>query len=452
MTKKQTLIQQLLNGLLVVAAIVLLGFISVRFKTEIDWTANKRNTLTEASTKQLAAMPDPIHFYVFAPSGADSRRAIETDLDKYRREKANIELEFVDPSVSPQKVREFNITFVGQVVVEYQGRRETLTATTEQAITTAFQRLAYSGEQWVVFLEGHGERSTSEGGPASMTRFATALQEKGLKVQSLNLVQNPRVPDNTSLLVIASPSAKLFEGEIKLIQEFVDQGGNLLWLADPDFPAGLEPLAKQLGVEWQNGYAILPEYQLLGTGHPGFFAAIEYPSNPVTQGLDMVTLFPLVRSLKTAPPEGWTAQALLRTSEAAWLETGDMSSGQVALDAGDIPGPLTIGATLTRQFTPAKEGEEAAKPHPQRIALIGDADFLSDAYLGELGNQQLGLNLVQWLASRDAQLNIDVPKAPDTALFLPGWATMLMAVGFVVLLPLVLLGFGVTRWIIRRRK
>jgi len=452
MTKKQTLIQQLFNGLLVVAAIVLLGFLSVRFKAEIDWTANKRNTLTEASAKQLAAMPDPIHFYVFAPSGADSRRAIETDLDKYRREKANIELEFVDPSVSPQKVREFNITFVGQVVVEYQGRRETLTATTEQAITTAFQRLAYSGEQWVVFLEGHGERSTSDGGPASMTRFAAALQEKGLKVQSLNLVQNPRVPDNTSLLVIASPSAKLFDGEIKLIQEFVDQGGNLLWLADPDFPAGLEPLAKQLGVEWQNGYAILPEYQLLGTGHPGFFAAIEYPSNPVTQGLDMVTLFPLVRSLKTAPPEGWAAQPLLRTSDAAWLETGDMSSGQVALDTSDIPGPLTIGATLTRQFTPAAEGEEAAKPHPQRIALVGDADFLSDAYLGELGNQQLGLNLVQWLASRDAQLNIDVPKAPDTALFLPGWATMLLAVGFVVLLPLLLLGFGVTRWIIRRRK
>ncbi len=454
MTKKQTLIQQLLNGLLVVAAIVLIGFLSVRFKADIDWTANKRNTLTEASAKQLASMPDPIHFYVFAPSGADSRRAIETDLDKYRREKANIELEFVDPSVSPQKVREFNITFVGQVVVEYQGRRETLTATTEQAITTAFQRLAYSGEQWVVFLEGHGERSISDGGPASMTRFATALQEKGLKVQSLNLVQNPRVPDNTSLLVIASPSAKLFEGEIKLIQEFVDQGGNVLWLADPDFPAGLEPLARQLGVEWQNGYAILPEYQLLGTGHPGFFAAIEYPSNPVTQGLDMVTLFPLVRSLKVAAPEGWTAQPLLRSSEAAWLETGDMSSGQVALDPADIPGPLTIGTTLTRQYTPPKDGdgESAAKPHPQRIALIGDADFLSDAYLGELGNQQLGLNLVQWLASRDAQLNIDVPKAPDTALFLPGWATMLMAVGFVVLLPLLLLGFGVTRWIIRRRK
>ncbi len=453
MNKKQTLLQQLLNGVLVLAVIVLLGFLSVRFKAEIDWTANKRNTLTEASLKQLASMNEAVTFYVFAPSGAETRRGIETDLAKYRRVKPDLKIEFVDPSASPQKVREFNVTFVGQVVVEYQGRRETLTATTEQAITTALQRLSYGGEQWVVFLEGHGERSTLEATPDSFSRFATALREKGLKVQPLNLVKNPRVPDNTSVLVLASPQSALLDGEIKLIQEYVERGGNLLWLADPDFPAGLAPLAQFLGVTWQNGYAILPEYQLLGTGHPGFFAAVGYPPNPVTQGFDMVTLFPLVRSLTTQAPEGWTAQPLLQTSEAAWLETGNIEGGAVALDPGDVPGPLTIGATLTRAYTPkTPAGAEAPKPHPQRVALIGDADFLSDAYLGELGNQQLGLNLVQWLASRDAQLNIDVPKAPDTALFLPGWATMLIAGTFVVLLPLLLIAIGVARWAIRRRR
>mgnify|MGYP006143709779 CR=1 FL=1 len=80
MTKKQTLIQQLINGALVLAVIGLLGFLSVRFKSELDWTANKRNTLTDASVQQLGAMTDPITFYVFAPSGAESRRAVEEDL------------------------------------------------------------------------------------------------------------------------------------------------------------------------------------------------------------------------------------------------------------------------------------------------------------------------------------------------------------------------------------
>jgi ABC-type uncharacterized transport system involved in gliding motility auxiliary subunit len=459
--KKQTLFQQLGNGVLVIAVLVLLGLVSVRFKTELDWTANKRNTLTEASVKLLDSLDDPVTFHVFAPSGADTRRAVEEDLGKYLRVKKDIRIEYVDPSLSPQKVREFNINFIGEVVAEYQGRRENLRATTEQSITTALQRLAYAGEQYVVFLEGHGERSTTAQGPESYARFAQALSDKGLKVQGLNLVQTPAVPENASVLVIASPTAKLFDGEIEMLREYVNKGGNLLWLADPDFPAGIEPLAQDLGIEWQNGYAILPEYRLLGTGHPGFFAAVGYPPNAVTQGLDLVTLFPFVRSVGGGGAEGWTLQPMLQTSEAAWLETGDIESGSVALDDGDIRGPLNIGVTLTRMYTPpapeaaAAEGEQAPeKPatRQQRIVLVGDADFLADAYVGELGNQQLGLNIVQWLASRDAQLNIDIKKAPDTMLYLPGWATMTISAIFILLLPLGLLGFGVTRWAVRRRR
>ncbi|HET8881094.1 MAG TPA: GldG family protein, partial [Solimonas sp.] len=351
--KNQVFAQQFFNALLIVAVIGLLGFLSVRFKTELDWTAGHRNTLTAASVKQLKAMPDPITFYVFAPSGAETRHAVEADLQRYKRVKQDIAITFVDPSADPQKVREFNVNYVGQIVAEYDGRRETLNATTEPAITTALQRLAYGGEQWVVFLEGHGERSLSEASQSAFTKFGQALKDKGLKVQGLNLVKTPKIPDNTSVLVIASPSAQLLPGEAKIITDYVDHGGNVLWLADPDYPPGIEPLASTLGVTWQNGYAIFPDYQMLGTGHPGFFAAIGYPPNPVTQGLDMVTLFPLVRSLTTAPAGDWKAQPLLETSESAWLETGDINAGAVQFDGKDIKGPLTIGATLTREYKPA---------------------------------------------------------------------------------------------------
>ncbi len=458
--KKGTLFQQLLNGVLIIAVLALLAFASVRFKTEIDWTANKRNTLTEASVRLLDSMQDPVTFYVFAPSGADTRRAVEEDLGKYLREKKDIRVEFIDPSLSPQQVREFNINFIGEVVVEYQGRRENLRATTEQSVTTALQRLAYSGEQFVIFIEGHGERSTTGQGPESYARFAQVLKDKGLRAQGLNLVQTPAIPDNASAVVIASPTARLLDGEIEILREYVKNGGNLLWLADPDFPAGIDTLAADLGVEWQNGYAILPEYQLLGTGHPGFFVAVGYPPNPVTQGLDMVTLFPFVRSVAGKGADGWTLQPMLQTSEAAWLETGDIESGRVTLDPTDIPGPLNIGITLTRMVTPpatddAGEDDASAKQpsaHQQRVVLIGDADFLSDAYVGELGNQQLGLNILQWIASRDSQLNIDIKNAPDTMLYLPGWATVTVATLFVLLLPLLLIGFGVARWAVRRRR
>src|SRR5690606_5062608 len=98
-------------------------------------------------------------------------------------------------------------------------RRENLRATTEPAITTALQRLAFSGEQYVVFLEGHGERSTASDAPDGFSRFAQVLTDKGLKVQSLNLIETPSIPDNTSVLVLAAPTAKLFDGEIALVRD-----------------------------------------------------------------------------------------------------------------------------------------------------------------------------------------------------------------------------------------
>lgn len=451
MNKKQQLTQQLLNGALFLTIIILLGWLSVRYKTELDWTAGNRNTLTEASIKQLEAMPDKITFYAFNPSGDEGRRALEADLGKYRREKPEIELVFIDPTAQPLKVKEFNISFPGEVVVEYQGRRENLRASTEQAVTTALQRLSYSGEQWITVLEGHGERSTEDATKQSeMGRFAQTLRDKGLKVQPLNLINTQRIPDNSSVLIIASPQTALLAGEVKLIKEYVEKGGNLLWLADPDYPAGLDEVAKTLGISWLNGYAIFPEYEILGTGHPGFYAATSYPDNAITAGFEEATLFPLTRALQFETDKGWTAQPLLQSIPDAWLETSALDGSAVNLDDKDIKGPLTIGLTLTREH---KEGEgDAAKSKQQRIALIGDADFLSNTFVGQLSNQQFGLNLLQWLASRDTQLNIDVPKAPDSSLVLAGWVAWMINLGFILILPAALLGFGVGRWMIRRRK
>lgn len=437
-----------LTGIVFFVVIIgLLAWTSVRFQTSVDWTVGGRNSLTEASERQLASMEDPLRFYVFAYSGDPLRRSIDVDLVRYTRAKPNIEITFIDPSAEPQRVREFEIRQPGQIVIEYQGRRETVPGTTETIITPALQRLAYGGEQWVVFLGGHGERSIDDAEDlASLSGFAEVLRQRGLKVQRLNLVESPQIPDNTRVLVIASPERDYLPGEIELVRTFVENGGNLLWLADPSSPAGLRPVAETLGIEWLDGYAILPEYELLGTGHPGFFAALGYPPNPVTQGFDQVTLFPLVRALAVQPSEGWRFQKMLVTSESSWLETGDISGGSVALDEQDIPGPLTIGATMTREVG---EGEAA---RTQRIALIGDVDFLSNLHLGDLGNQQLGVNLLQWLSLRDAQLNIDLPKAPDTVILLSPTASLVLVIGFVVVLPLLLLAVGVGRWALRRRR
>jgi len=264
------------------------------------------------------------------------------------------------------------------------------------------------------------------------------------------------------VLVLASPSHPLLEGEVKILDDFVQKGGNLLWLADPadgrvDPVASLAALAKTLDVTWLKGTGVLLESAQLGLP-PFVYITTQYPPNPVTHDFPENALFPLVRGLssRSDPGAGWNVQPLLTTSEHAWLETGALE-GELQLDAskGDTQGPLTLGVTLTRDARPkgdaAKEGAAAEAAKPQRVALVGDSDFLSNGYFGQLGNSLLGLNLTQWLASRDEQLNIDVPKAPDLSLEISPWGMYAIYFGFAFLLPAALLGFGVTRWVIRRR-
>ena len=468
MSRRQVLLQQLISAVLFIGVLAMLGWLSNRYTLEADWTAGNRNTLTDGSRKLLKALPGPIAFKVFLYPRSELRQALEADIRRYQRVKDDITVEFIDPSTNPNLVREYNVQRAGEAVVEYQGRRENLAATTEQAVTTALQRLADSGERWVVFLEGHGERGIADAEQNGYAEFAAFLRDKGLKVRSLNLATDPKVPDNTAVLVLAAPTRPLLDGEARLVDEYVRAGGNLLWLADPaegprDPVASLAPLAATLGVTWLRGTGVLLESAQLGLP-PFVYITTQYPENPVTRDFPENALFPLVRGLNyKSEADSWTAQPLLTTSEHAWLETGALE-GELEMEPnrGDTAGPLTLGVTLTRELKapeaeatagekPVEPATPEAEPKSQRVAVVGDSDFLANGYVGQLGNSLLGLNLAQWLASRDAQLNVDVPKAPDTALVIPSWGLYAIYFGFAFLLPAGLLGFGVARWVIRRR-
>ena len=157
---------------------------------------------------------------------------------------------------------------------------------------------------------------------------------------------------------------------------------------------------------------------------------------------------------------GWDVQPLLETNDHAWEKMGPLK-GEITLDAkaGDKQGPLTLGLTLSRpapapaaaKDKPADAGDQAAA-RTQRIAVVGNSEFLADNDLAAYGNENFGVNLVQWLASRDSQLNVEVPKAPDTELVMSGLESWLVLLVFAIVLPLLLLGYGIGRWLKRRRR
>jgi ABC-type uncharacterized transport system involved in gliding motility auxiliary subunit len=114
-------------------------------------------------------------------------------------------------------------------------------------------------------------------------------------------------------------------------------------------------------------------------------------------------------------------------------------------------GPLDIAYVFTRSRS-AKSVHPEDGDGEQRVVVVGDSDFLSNAYLGNAGNVDLGLNLFNWLNHDDEFIAITARTAGDINLELSRLAQIVIAFGFLFGLPLLLLGSGVTIWWRRRNR
>jgi ABC-type uncharacterized transport system involved in gliding motility auxiliary subunit len=447
----------LLFLVLFLGAVGITAHLSTRYHTQLDWTAGGRNTLSEASQALLPRLEGPVSVTAYAREDELLRGRARELVERYRRHKPDIDLAFVNPDAVPDRVRELGVTVDGELLVEYRGRREHVTNPSEQTLTNALQRLARAGERHLAFVTGHGERNPRGRANHDLGDWGRQLEQRGFKLETLNLAETGAVPDHTSVMVLAGPRVRLLAGEVDRIRDYVRRGGNLLWLGDPGDLAGLEPLAQDLGLDPLPGTVVDPTTQLFGIDDPTITLVTHYPIHDLTRDFDLVTVFPGAAPLTVRAPPPWESEPLLTTAARAWSETGPLE-GEVRLEAGkDLQGPLEIGFVLERPreetAPPRDAGAPGAPAGPrQRVVVMGDGDFLSNTYLGNAGNLDLGLNLINWLASDDLLIAVPAKTAPDTSLVLSEIAATVIGFGFLLVLPLALAGIGGFIWYRRRKR
>ena len=429
---------------LFLVAVGLLMWLSRTYHMQFDWTRNARNSLAPASVALVKKLTQPVEITVYASSKHGTAEEVRELIARFQKHKPDIRLEWVNADTDPARVRAAGVQFDGEAVVQYGNNKENITQINEENLANTLARLARSGERWIVFLSGHGERRPDGQANHDYGIWGAQLQKRGLKTRTLTLNENPQIPQNTAVLVIADPQSRLLAGEVKQIDDYLAQGGNVLWLAEPGGLKGLEPIAELLGFEPQPGTVVDPSAQVL-TGNDATFLVIgQYGAHPAVQNLNLMTLFPTASGMKlqTQNKSQWRSTVLLDTLPTAWSETGALK-GKVTLDAGrEARGPLAIGIAATREL----------EKREQRVVVIGDADFLSNTYLGNGGNLDLGMNLVNWVSSDEAHIDLPNRAAVDASLNLSQGEQITIAFGFLIFLPLFLLGTGIVVWWRRRRR
>lgn len=439
------------NGVFVVlilALAMLLAYVAREYRKEWDVTRSARNTLSAATVEALGQMEGPLRITAYAitidPSGANVHKRLEERLRAYQRAKPDISLTLIDPREQPKLAEAAGLRTPNELVIEYRRRTEHLPIEDfgEQQFLNVLTRLARGADSLLLWLDGHGERKLNGIANHDLGDFGRQLQQRGFRLNSVNLAIAQEVPANAAALIIASPQTDLLPAESDKIRRYVQSGGNVLWLLDPEALRGLEPLAEMLGLVLTPGTIV--DFEVQPRSGPPVFAigaAANYGRHPITNGFRLNTLFPHARQIAVADNDDWRITPLVDVAQRGWVEAGRLDQNVHFDKDRDIPGPVPV----------AQAFERTVGDRQQRVVVVGSGQFLSNSFIGNGGNLDLGLNMVNWLTGAERMITIEPRPAMDSALDLDQIMLYLIALAFLIALPLAFALTGVMVWW-RRRK
>ncbi len=438
--------------LAVVGILVLVNILAARHHKRFDLTAERQFSLSKQTLQVLSSLKEPVTATAFMTGRYYGRQQVEDLLEEYTYHTDKLRFEVVDLEQRPSLALQQGVTRDGTVVFQAGDRRQETLGYDEQAFTSALVKVTRAEAKTVYFLTGHRERDPEDSAEAGYQQIASALERDNYQVRTLNLAITDTVPADAAVLIIAAPTATPTAREIDAINAYVDRGGSLLVLADPTSDVTLDSLLERWGVSVRPDVVIDPASSFFGDVATPLIT--RFPYHDITKDLlGLTTILPVSSSIaqQNPLPEGVEVSPLVTTTSDSWGET-DREARQVRLDEGkDTPGPLNLAVAATRELP--IEGDETDPKHA-RLVLFGDADLVANDLLrsiqGGLGNQDLFLNAVSWLAEEESLISIR-PQSPTTrTVYLTPPQLRLVMLTALIFLPGAVVVAGIWVWWQRR--
>jgi ABC-type uncharacterized transport system involved in gliding motility auxiliary subunit len=412
-----------------------------------DLTEDKSNSLAEETIAILQKLESPVYAKAFYSSQANSETA-ETLLRNVKNASDGLfDYEFIDPLTDPVAATQAGIDRDATIVLEVGEQREKITVLSEQNLINGIIKMQ-NPEQMVLYaLTGHGELDAVEPGDFSMTEVRTLMESKNYRLETLNLIAVPEIPDDAKAIIIAGPQVPIDENEKDLIAEFLDNGGSLIVFYAPPFLTQFgdreDPLANYLSENW--GITLGDDMIIdLSIDPPEIAIAEQYIDHPITEAVaGFITFFPTTRSVQTTQIATIGATNLVLTSNRAWAETnieGILNNEASFDETDDIQGPITLAAALQDNATGA------------RVVIVGDSDFISDPYVTSYGNLDFSIGIIDWVAANEDIITISPRESTTRILVPPTKATRLgIILGGLIGLPLFIAITGIVIAVQRKR-
>ncbi len=370
-------------------------YLAYQYPLTFDATHNKNNSLSTGNVALLSKLDKPLTIELFT-SDRNISEQVQTIIAQFQEKSKNIIFNVNHTPLNPQEKLRLGLHGNHNLLLTYGERQKNIDLNilkwNQQTFSNLLQQILQDKDPWIVFLSGHGEQDPFNKENRNLSILTTELKSKGIKIASLNIGETGIIPDNTQTLVIADSRTAFLPHETTQIVNYLNRGGNLLWLVNPNSVHGLEKLTAVLGIKWLNGTILDHQAHTMGTPNPAISVITKYPNHPVTKKLDMLTVFPWSTPFEypKALELGWKVSAFLNTNASTSIE-----------DEQNHQGPFTIGAAFTKGN--------------QRVLVVGNGYFLSNGTIHNYGNAMLANNIFNWLNETDLLLNTSYKPAIDFA-------------------------------------
>lgn len=430
--------------ILILAIIVVVNVLSTRLFVRLDFTADKRYTLSKSTENILKNLDEPVTVTAYfsedlPPNLAKTRRDFKELLVEYNNaSRAKVAYEFVDPT-KDQEVEQRAMrdgiqpilvsarekdqikqqrAFLG-AVVEKGNNMDAIPyvqpgAAMEYALSSSIKKVSVSRKPKVGFLIGHGEPPLAHYQQViPALRVLYDIREVDLDDTALNM-------QDYKTLIIVSPDDSVPAYQLNMLDAFIGRGGNILFAYDNvdgqmnqakgvAVNTNFEEWIEEKGIRINNDFIVDNQSTNVGVrqqqGQMTFTTRVKFPyipvitnfpKHPINTGLEEV-MMPFVSSLTFV---GDTSKVQFRS-----IATSSQNSGTATppltfdinkqWNRQDFPlDYLPVGATL--------EGSIRGNV-PSRMVVFSDGDFPVNGpgrqaqQLNE-DNVNLFVNAVDWLS------------------------------------------------------
>ncbi|TAF05628.1 MAG: ABC transporter, partial [Nostocales cyanobacterium] len=350
----QSTTNALVATLAVLTILGLINFLSTRYQLRLDLTETQLFTLAPQSQELLRNLPKPATVWLFT---REQNLQDQELLENYRRQTPNFKFEYIDPQARPGLAEKFNVKDFGQVYLEFDNKRQLVQTINENErlsevrLTSRLQQITSNTSAKVYFLQGHGELELKTA-QNSISQAVQGLTDKNFTALPLNLTEQATVPADAAVVVVAGPKRELLAGEVTSLQNYLNRGGNLMLMIDPNTDPKIDNLLKDWGVKLDNRLAVDISEVSSGLG-PAAPLVREYGQHPITKDFgNGISFYPLSRPILIDPVPDVESTPLLRTKSypSSWAESDQQNEKLEFNEGQDLKGPLTLGVALKRKL------------------------------------------------------------------------------------------------------